>query len=208
MRVRDRSGLDGGRKRMDGGVSRRAVMGSSGLMLLGFLSGSAFGQERGRESEREGPPRKMQERIEQSRAFSERLRNAGSMEERMKIMAERSAWERKRAVERLKDELGISDKDWPVVKPRIEAVYNLVHPQPRFGPGDREPRTEVEHRSSELRELLRDEETGADAIKAKLTALRAAKEKARQGLAAAQKNLRQLMTIRQEAVLVLNELLD
>lgn len=208
MKVQDRSGSEGRRKRIDGGVSRRAAMGSSGLMLLGLLSSSAFGQERNGESGREGPPKEMQERIEQSRAFSERLRNAGSMEERMKIMAERSALERKRAVERLKDELGISDQEWPVVKPRIEAVYNRVHPQPRFGPGDREPTTEVERRSSELRELLRDEEAGADAIRARLAALRAAKEKARQELAAAQKNLRQLMTVRQEAVLVLNGLLD
>jgi len=46
------------------------------------------------------------------------------------------------------------------------------------------------------------------AINVKLTALRAAKEKARQELAAAQQSLRQLMTIRQEAVLVLNSLLD
>ncbi len=208
MKDQDQERFGGGRKRIDGGISRRAAMGSSGLMLLGLLSGSALGQERRRESGREGPPREMQERIEQSRAFSERLRNAGSMEERMKIMAERSAWERKRAVERLKDELGISDQEWPVVKPRIEAVYDLVRPQPRFGPGDREPRTEVERRSSELREILRDEEADAEAIKAGLTALRAAKEKTRQELAAAQKNLRQLMTLRQEAMLVLNGLLD
>ncbi len=86
MKGQERNGVDAWRKRTDGGVSRRAVMGSSGLLLLGLLSGSAFGQERGRESGREGPPREMQERIEQSRAFSERLRNAGSMEERMKIM--------------------------------------------------------------------------------------------------------------------------
>jgi len=208
MKVQDRSGLDGGRKKIDGAVSRRAAMGSSGLMLLGLLSGSAFGQERDRESEREGPPEEMRERIEQSRAFSERMRNAGSMEERMKIMAERSALERQRAVERLRDELGVSDKEWPVVKPRIEAVYDLVHPQPRFGPGDREPRTEVERRSNELREILRDEQADAEAIKAALTALRAAKERARQELVGTQKSLRQLMTIRQEAVLVLTGLLD
>jgi len=118
------------------------------------------------------------------------------MEERMKIMAERSALERQRAVEALKEQLGISDQEWAVVKPRIEAVYDLVHPQPRFGPRDREPRTEVEHRSSELGEFLRDKEAAADEIKA------------RQELVAAQKNLRQLMTVRQEAVLVLNGLLD
>jgi hypothetical protein len=39
-------------------------------------------------------PQDMQERMDQSRAFFERLRNAGSPEERTKIMAERTAWER------------------------------------------------------------------------------------------------------------------
>ncbi len=47
-----------------------------------------------------------------------------------------------------------------------------------------------------------------DQIKARLGALRSAKEKAQQELATAQHSLRQLMTLRQEAVLVLNGLLD
>jgi hypothetical protein len=42
----------------------------------------------------------------------------------------------------------------------------------------------------------------------KLAALRAAKQKAAQDLATARQNLRQLMTLRQEAQLVLNALLD
>ena len=178
-------------------------MGSSGLALLGVLSGSAFSREQGKES-----PREVQERIEESRAYMERMRNAGSMEERMKIMEERRMAERRRAVDDLKEQLGVSDKEWPVVGPRLEAVYNLVHPLPQFGRGDGPPRTEVQQKSSELRELLRDQKAPVDQIKAKLGALRSAKEKARQELAAAQQSLRQLMTLRQEAVLVLNGLMD
>jgi hypothetical protein len=45
-------------------------------------------------------------------------------------------------------------------------------------------------------------------IKAKLGALRVTKEKARGELASARRNLRQVMTVRQEAVLVLNGLLE
>jgi len=45
-------------------------------------------------------------------------------------------------------------------------------------------------------------------IKAKPGALRAAKEKARRALASARQNLRQVMIVRQEAVLVLNGLLE
>jgi hypothetical protein len=69
-------------------------------------------------------------------------------------------------------------------------------------------KTELERRSRELRELLRDDTAGADQIKVRLTAFRAAKEKANQQLAGARQTLRQLMTLRQEAVLVLNGPLD
>jgi len=51
-------------------------------------------------------------------------------------------------------------------------------------------------------------EAAADQIKAKLTALRAAQSGAAQELAKARQSLRQLLTLRQEAVLVLNGLLD
>jgi outer membrane protein TolC len=71
-----------------------------------------------------------------------------------------------------------------------------------------QPKTELEQRSRELRELLRGDKTDVDQIKAKLTAFRAAKDKANQQLAGARQTLRQLMSLRQEAVLVLNGLLD
>jgi hypothetical protein len=146
--------------------------------------------------------------MEQSRAFSERMREATNMEERMKIMEEQREWERKRAVEDLKGQLGVSDAEWTVIRPRVEAVNNLVHPQPAFGPGNAQARTPVEQRSRELREVLGGKDAKAEEIKAKLTALRAAKEQARQELVKAREGLRQIMTLRQEAVLVLNGLLD
>ncbi len=203
MKQQDASRLNDCHRTTETLISRRVAMGSSALALLGVLSGSAFSQEQGKE-----PPREVQERIEESRAYMERLRSAGSMEERMKIMEERRMAERRRAVEDLKEQLGVSDKEWPVVGPRLEAVYNLVHPLPQVGRGDGPPKTEVQQKSSELRELLRDQKAPVDQIKAKLGALRSAKEKARQELATAQQGLRQLMTLRQEAVLVLNGLLD
>jgi hypothetical protein len=136
------------------------------------------------------------------------MRNAQSMEERMQIMEEQRTWERRRAVEDLKEQLGISDREWPVLKPRIETVYNLVHPPLQAGPGSAQPRTEVERRSRELRELLRDEKAPVDQIKGRLTALRAAREKSIQELSQARQSLRRLISVRQEAVLVLNGLLD
>lgn len=196
----------------DRAVSRRVAVTSSALAVAGVLAGSAFGRQEEKDADRAGSapglPRQMQERIEQSRAFSERMRNAGSMEERMKIMAERQAQERARAIEDLKEQLGVSDREWVVIKPRVEAVYDLVRPPPQFGRGEARTPTPVEQRRNELRALLGRKEATPDEIRAGLAALRAAREKATQELARARQSLRQLMTVRQEAVLVVNGLLD
>jgi hypothetical protein len=131
------------------------------------------------------------------------------MEERQQIMNEQMAWQRQRAVDDLKEQLGFSDKEWSVVKPRLQAVYDLVHPRPQMVMGRNEPpKTEVEQKSRELRELLNDDKAPVDQIKARLTALRAAKERTVQELARARQSLGQVMTLRQEALLVLNGLLD
>ncbi|MBM4025306.1 MAG: hypothetical protein FJ280_07855 [Planctomycetes bacterium] len=207
MTRRQQKRTDGWRAGENARISRRLALGSSGLAVLGMLSGPAWGR-----SEDKGPgtqlPKEIQERIEKSKAFGERIRSAESTEERMKIMEEQRAWQRTRAVDDLKSQLGISDEEWRVLRPRLQALYNLVHPLSPMGPGGGPPKTEVEQRSRELRELLQEEKAPADQIKTKLTALRAAKEKAAQELSQARQGLRQLMTLRQEAVLVLNGLLD
>ena len=73
---------------------------------------------------------------------------------------------------------------------------------PRGGDGDREMNA-TQAASQALREVLDKDDPSPDQIRAKLTALRAAKESARQELAAAQKNLREVLTLKQEAALVL-----
>jgi chromosome segregation ATPase len=148
-----------------------------------------------------------EERAEQSEALFERMRNAKG-DERIKIMAEDRAQRQRQAIDDLKGQLGISDTDWAAVKPRIEAAYNLVHPPQMFGPNTGQPNTEVQQRSDQLRELLRDEKAAAEQIKSKLAAYRSAKEKVGRDLVTARQNLRQVMTLRQEALLVLNGLLD
>lgn len=208
MRQLDYSRFDGCAGGVDATISRRAAMGSSVLAVLAIATGPALPGQPAKGADRQEPPAHAQERMQQSKAFIEQMRNAGSAEERMKIMEERRVQDRRRAIEDFKERLGMSDKEWAVVRPRLEAVYNLKHPPAQvMGPGER-PRDEVQQRSSELRELLRDEDAPVDRVKAALTALRAAKEKVGQRLAAAQQDLRQLMTIRQEAMLVLNGLLE
>jgi chromosome segregation ATPase len=181
------------------------------VAVLGLLSGAALRQEENKQAERKESDAKnrkeAQDRMEEFKAFGERMRNA-SPEERMRLMQEQRVQQHQKAIEDLKGQLEISDKEWPVVKPRVEKVYNLVHPLRSMGAGSEQPRTEVDKAGSELRELLRDESATADQIKAKLGALRAATQKAAQELATARQSLRQLMTLRQEALLVLNSLLD
>lgn len=207
MKQVNQSMVDGRRGVDVAPISRRVAVSTSGLAVLGILAGEAFGQEEKTQANRQEPARQAQERREQRKAFAERMRGAGSAEDRLKMIEEMRAMDRQRAIDDLKSQLGISDREWPVVKPRIEAVYDLVHPLPtRVGVDPK--RTEVGQRSDELRELLRDEGTAADRIKTGLTALRAAQEKAAQELAKARQNLRQLLTLRQEAILVLNGLLD
>jgi len=211
VKEQDRHGLDGCHRIMDSAVlSRRQVVSSSSVGLLGLLSGPVVGQETqepGRKGREVESPRRAREQAEELRAFAERMRDA-SPGERMKIMEERRVQEHRRAIEDFKDRLGVSDKEWPIVRPRIEKVYNLTHPLPQMGPGNERPKTELERRSSELRDLLRSEGDATDKIKVALAALRAAKEKVAEELVAARQDLRQLVTLAQEAELVLSGLLD
>ncbi len=207
----------------DAPISRRAAVGASGLAFLGLLAGSALGQEEPlteaqRKSMEEGR-QKIREMLRQSReakrkewlatkdpeerAFWERIDNASSTEETLKITRD---WHVQRVQTQVNKELGISAEEWAVIQPRLAAVLNLS--QAPLGQGDTLAALRVAQGYNDLMVLLQNKEAKPPEIKAKLTALRAAREQARQELSKAQKNLRQLMTLRQEAVLVLNGLLD
>lgn len=185
-------------------ISRRAALGAVGLAILGLLACSSLGQGLGREEHDAA----IKARLEQRKAFGERMRNTGSREERIKMMAEVRAMDRQRAIGEFKSKLGLSDEEWTVLKPRIEAVYNLMYPQAAMGIGSDLKGPEVEQRRGELREVLDNAGSDAGQIKTRLDALRAAKEKADRELVRARQDLRRLMTLRREAELVLCGLLD
>jgi hypothetical protein len=75
------------------------------------------------------------------------------------------------------------------------------------GPFGQEP-TAVDRAAEALQTTLANTAATPDEIKAKLTALRSAREKAKQELATAQQQLRQVLTLRQEAQLVMMGMLD
>jgi Spy/CpxP family protein refolding chaperone len=132
---------------------------------------------------------------------------------------------RKEREDRLKADLGATDDEWKLMQPRIEKV--VTSRMQAFasgrgmggggrrgggegggaGGGDR-PQSEVGKASEELHKVLDDKAATADTIKAKLEALRAAREKARQDTIKAQAELKEILTARQEAVLVANGVLE
>ena len=201
--------LERGMGRRNDVICRRRVLVSSGVVMAGLFSGTALAGT----SEREAARARARERVGlpadagQLRERMERLRNAGSEEERQEILREFAARRAERALEALKVRLGVSDAEWPVIKPRLKAVYDRVQGSGPISVESSAAGTEVQTRRKELGEVLRDEQSTVEQIKPKLTALRAAQEKARQELAAARQDLRRLLTVRQEALLVLDELL-
>jgi chromosome segregation ATPase len=136
---------------------------------------------------------------------------------------------RRMMAERMKEQLGVTDQEWKVMQPKLQKVMDLTRQisgsgrmgmffgrqRPRQFARERSStdaseseRTAVEKATEELQELLDSESTTPDQIKAKLTTLREAKEKAKQELAQAQQELKKILTLKQEARLVLMGLLN
>ena len=144
---------------------------------------------------------------------------------------------RTRIEDQLRERLGATEEEWKVLQPRMDKVQQLMR-QSRGGfrgmlgmfgmtgrggrgdrgrrPDDRQPAagtperesSDVEQKTEALRSLLEDETSSAGSIKAALAALRKARQKAQDELAVARKELREVVTARQEAQLVLMTLLD
>ena len=112
---------------------------------------------------------------------------------------------------RIKADLGVTDDEWKVLQPRIEKVSTLRRAGDsgrggfsRGGDSNRssEPQSPVAKASEDLRNVTRNKEAPAAEVTAKLAALREARAKAKAELAAAQKELVEVLTPKQEAVLV------
>jgi hypothetical protein len=134
---------------------------------------------------------------------------------------------RQQRMDRLKEALGATDDEMAALGPKIEKVMQLQRdasgggmrgmfgrrggqggPGGNGGPGgppggaSTANESPVRQKAAELRTLLEDKDAKPDDIKAKLDALRQARAQAKQDLAAAQQELKGLLTQRQEAVLV------
>lgn len=121
-----------------------------------------------------------------------------------------------RMLQAQKEQLKVSDEEWTVLKPLVQAVTQKQWEQrmSRFrgmgrrgrGGGDGEDNSPAEVKA--LRAALEDENTPAADIQAKLKAVRDANKAREAELEKAREQLRQVLTARQEAQLVLMGVLD
>jgi hypothetical protein len=131
---------------------------------------------------------------------------------------------RERQLTRLKEQLGATDDEWKVLQPKVEALMTAqrdaraggqrggrnrggqdAQAQPAQTAADQ---SAVAKATAELRAAVADKSTPPEELAKKLAALREAKEKAIAARAAAQKELKELLTARQEAILVQNGMLE
>ena len=121
-----------------------------------------------------------------------------------------------RIMDRYRENLGFSVAEWKVVQPKVQAVMdNRISGasgiMSMFG-GSRRGRggdsSTEKTPTSELRDLLEKDDASKGDIKAKLAAYRADRKAREAKLKKAQEDLRQLLTIKQEAQAVLSGLLN
>ena len=113
--------------------------------------------------------------------------------------------------DRLKESLKVTDEEWAVLKPLIEKVQTAQREAGAGrgfggrGPGGDNNTPDTRPGAAEsaaLRTALESDSTSADDLKAKLAAVRAVRKKGAADLAVAREELKKVVTVRQEAVLV------
>jgi hypothetical protein len=131
-------------------------------------------------------------------------------------------------MQRIKEQLGATDEEWTALQPKLEKLMTAQRDTRGGGfgrgggrrrggpdgggntndPNAQQNQSAVAKAQADLRTVLDNKDSKPEEIKAKLAALRDAREKAKADVTAAQKDLRELLTQRQEAVLVNMGFLD
>jgi len=199
-------------------LRKKAILGIVVIAVVGLVLASQTlsqpGQRGGQRGGQQGQP---------GQRGGSRQFDPEQMRQRMEQM-------RQRRDQELREQLGATEAEWKVLGPRVRKVQELSL-QTRAGgffgrggfggrvggpggPGGARPgapareQTAVEKAQEQLRTVVDNTASTPEQIKTALTALRTAREKAKQQLAAAQQDLRKIITIRQEAVLVMMGTLD
>jgi len=117
---------------------------------------------------------------------------------------------------RLKEMLGASDEEWKILSPRIEKVRTLSAVLRAnvvgFGGmrlvGGGHQQSDIQKKARVLQEALENKASNPEEIASALKAYRAARAQGKTELNKARKDLRGLLTVKQEAQLVTMDLLD
>jgi hypothetical protein len=139
---------------------------------------------------------------------------------------------RQRMMDRIKEQLAPTDDEWKVLQPKIEAAQkqSMEARMSGFGGGGRrggtgggggnnpapaatadapaQPQSDVQVKTAALRTLMENKEADPKAIAEKVKELREAKEKSKVELKKTQDELREIVTPRQEAQLILLQILE
>jgi hypothetical protein len=133
---------------------------------------------------------------------------------------------RERYMLQLKEQLASPDEEWKLIQPKLDKVLTVQREsrgtrnfggrtrggnqqgQPAAAAQPAQPQSAVAAASDDLRKAVDDKNTPPEDLTKKIAALREAKEKAKADLAAAQKDLRELLSARQEATLISSGILD
>ncbi len=128
---------------------------------------------------------------------------------------------RKALAEQMKKDLGVSDEEFTAMQPRIEKVQNLRNEMLAstmtlmYGNMMRMPTTQpdakvsdLQEKTQALRKVVDNKDSKSQEIRDALAAYRDARAKARAEQEKAQKELKEILTPRQEAILVMKGLLE
>ena len=125
----------------------------------------------------------------------------------------------KQREERMKTGLGVNDEEWKALQPKVDAVQKARRDSfgggggfggRRTGQAGGTPdaaapeKTDMQKKSDALRTLLENKDADPKAIQEALKAYRDERDKARETLKKAQAELKELLTAKQEAYMVLN----
>jgi len=124
---------------------------------------------------------------------------------------------RQQMSDRMMEAFGATKEEWAIIQPRIEKVQTLSRQsrggggmgmmagrggpggdRGRGGPPSDRPQSEVEKKGEALRKVLENKEAKAEDIKAALAGVLEARAAAKKELDVAQKELRDVLTVRQE----------
>jgi len=210
----------------------------SGLFLAGVIALSAQETTQRQRPERQRPQTQQGQDQSQSRRQRTPQQGQDQGQDRRQRTPMNPETFRTNYLERIKTTLKASDKEWEVIKPRLEKVNELSR-QGRMGgmmrgggstmgsaprPGQRQPSagqtgttsanaptrelSPIQKATTELRTLLQNEKASPGEVNAKLKALRAAKKAQSAELVRAQEALKEILTPLQEAQLVIMGILE